>query len=73
MKLLFTKTKDRKSQIYCFNISSQTIDLNESYSLCAVDENTYRLHNVENFRSFRGFFSKLRSFVKCILNEFIKK
>lgn len=59
MKLLFTKTKDRKSQIYCFNISSQTIDLNESYSLCAVDENTYRLHNVENFRSFRVFFPNL--------------
>lgn len=56
IKLLFTKTKDRESQIYCLNISSQTIDLNESYFLCAVNENTYRLHNVENFRSFRGFF-----------------
>lgn len=56
VKLLFTNTKDRESHIYCFNISSQTIDFNESCSICAVDENTYRLHNVENFRSFRGFF-----------------
>lgn len=59
IKLLFTKTKDRESHIYCFNISSQTIDFNESCSICAVDENTYRLHNFENFRSFRVFFSNL--------------